>query len=408
MPETKALATRNRLPIGLALAGGGPLGGIYEVGALIALEEALRGFRLTECTTFVGVSSGAFFAAGLAYGLSPRSMHRMFIESDKYDDPFEPEVLLRPAFREYGRRLAAIPGLLKSGLLDYIAAGPKRKIAASLRRLVQALPAGIFDSAPLQAYLARISSVRGYPDDFRQLKRKLYIAATDLDTSERVIFGSPGWDDVPISRAVQASAALPGLFPPVKINGRYYIDGAVQRTLSASAALKDGTKLLFAINPLVPYSANLPADGAERDSLAGGGLLAVLSQTFRSLIHSRMEVGMQRYRHQYPDADIVVVEPRKDDREMFFVNVFSYADRRRLCEHAYQQTRADLLRRAGVLKPVLARHGLFLDEAVLEDETRTLLPRLPAPAPTLQGALQSLTETLGRLEPLLSLTEERA
>lgn len=406
MPETRTLAERNRPPIGVALAGGGPLGGIYEVGALVALDEALRGFRLTDCGVFVGVSSGAFFAAGLANGLSPRAMHRMFIESDKDDDPFEPEVLLRPAFREYGRRIAAIPRLLKSGLLDYVRGGRKRKAAASLRRLVEALPAGIFDSAPLQAYLQRLSISRGFPDDFRELRRKLYIVATDLDTAERVIFGEPGWEDVPISQAVQASAALPGLFPPVKIAGRYYVDGALQRTLNASAALKEGARLLFAINPIVPYKADLlDRDGTE--SLAGRGLLAVLSQTFRSLIHSRMEVGMRRYRHLYPGADIVVIEPQQDDREMFFANVFSYADRRRLCEHAYQQTRADLLRRAGVLKPILARHGLILDEAVLRDTSRTLLPPQEEASPGLQGALEALTETLGKLEPLVRLPEEK-
>jgi predicted acylesterase/phospholipase RssA len=407
MPETHTPAERNRLPIGVALAGGGPLGGIYEVGALMALDEALRGFRLTDCSVFVGVSSGAFFASGLANGLSPRAMHRMFIESDKDDDPFEPEVLLKPAFKEYGRRIASIPRLLKAGLLDYLSGGNRGKAAASLQRLVQALPAGLFDSAPLQAYMQRLADSRGFPDDFRKLRSKLYIVATDLDTAERVVFGSPGWDDVPVSQAVAASSALPGLFPPVKINGRYFVDGALQRTLNASAALKDGVKLLFAVNPLVPYQADLAADRVDTGSLAAGGLLAVLSQTFRSLIHSRMEVGMQRYRHQYPDADIVVIEPRKDDREMFFVNVFSYADRRRLCEHAYQQTRADLLRRAGVLKPTLARHGLILDEAVLRDPNRTLMPRLQADGASLQSALQTLTETLGRLEPLLSLPEKQ-
>ena len=409
MPETlHTPAERNRLPIGVALAGGGPLGGIYEVGALIALDEALRGFRLTDCGTFVGVSSGAFFATGLANGLSPRAMHGMFIESDKDDDPFEPEVLLRPAFKEYGLRIAAIPRLLKAGLLDYVRGGRKRKVAASLRRLAQALPAGIFDSAPLQAYMQRLAESRGFPDDFRKLRRKLYIVATDLDTSERVTFGSPGWDDIPVSQAVQASATLPGLFPPVKINGRYYVDGALQKTLNASAALKDGVKLLFAFNPIVPYKADLPSDRIETESLASRGLLAVLSQTFRSLIHSRMQVGMERYRHLYPDADIVVIEPRQDDREMFFANTFSYADRRRLCEHAYQQTRADLLRRAGVLKPILSRHGLILDESVLSDPSRTLMPHQEAGDPGLQGALQSLTDTLGKLEPLLlRLPEER-
>jgi hypothetical protein len=167
-------------------------------------------------------------------------------------------------------------------------------------------------------------------------------------------------------------------------------------------------KLLFAFNPIVPYKADPPAGRDGTESLANGGLLAVLSQTFRSLIHSRMKVGMERYRHIYPGADIVLIEPRQDDGEMFFVNVFSYADRRRLCEHAYQQTRADLLRRAGVLKPILARHGLILDEAVLRDPRRTLLPQAAENGSSLQSALQTLTETLGRLEPLLQKPEEQA
>ncbi|MGO8952714.1 MAG: patatin-like phospholipase family protein [Rhodomicrobium sp.] len=406
MPEMESL--KSRLPVGVALAGGGPLGGIYEVGALVALDEALRGFRLTDCSVFVGVSSGAFFASGLANGLSPRAMHRMFIESDKADDPFEPEVLLRPAFREYGRRIASLPRLLKSGFADYLRGGWKRNAAASFQGLVQALPAGIFDSAPLQAYLQKLAQSRGYPDDFRKLRGKLFIVATDLDTCELVVFGAPGWDDVPISRAVQASAALPGLFPPVEINGRHYVDGALQRTLNASAALKEGVKLLFAINPLVPFKADTPAQPNDAANLGNGGLVTVLSQTFRSLIHSRMKVGMERYRHTYPDADIVLIEPRRDDREMFFANIFSYADRRRLCEHAYRQTRADLLRRAGALKPVLARHGLVLDEAVLRDRSRTLLARLPGDGPSLETTLHTLTETLGRLEPLLRIPEETA
>ena len=325
-------------------------------------------------------------------------MHRMFIESDKDDDPFEPEVLLKARVQGiWPAHRLAIPAAVESGAAGLferreIEERPRRPCNASCKPC-----RGLFDSAPLQAYMQRLAASRGFPDDFRKLRPKLYIVATDLDTAERVVFGAPGWDDVPVSQAVAASSALPGLFPPVKINGRYFVDGALQQTLNASAALKDGVKLLFAVNPLVPYQADIPADRVDTGSLAAGGLLAVLSQTFRSLIHSRMEVGMQRYRHQYPDADIVVIEPRKDDREMFFVNVFSYADRRRLCEHAYQQTRADLLRRAGVLKPILARHGLILDEAVLRDPNRTLMPRSQADGSSLQSALQTLTETLAGL-----------
>jgi NTE family protein len=396
MPTQK----KKRDPAGVALAGGGPLGGIYEVGALVALDESLKGLRLADCDVFVGVSSGAFFAFGLANGLSPREMHAMFIETTKHDDPFEPEVLMRPALSEYGKRLASLPGLFASALSDYIRGSSKRRAIESFERLSNALPTGLFDGEGLRRYLQRLAATPGLTDDFRDLKRKLYIVATDLDQSSLVAFGSPGYDHVPISRAVQASAALPGLFPPVKIDGRYYVDGALQKTLHASAALKEGVKLLFAINPIVPFRADLPEPGAEGKSLAEGGLVTVLSQTFRSLIYSRMKVGMERYRHQFPDADIVLFEPRRDDHELFFTNVFSYADRRRLCEHAYQQTREDLRRRATSLKPIFARHGVSLDEDVLRDRNRTLMTQ-PSEPRQLENVLDRLADTLGRLEPLL-------
>ena len=245
-----------RSPVGIALAGGGPLGAIYEIGALVALEEALRGIDLTECDVYVGVSSGSFFAAGLASGLSPSTMHGLFIESDNSDDPFEPEVLVRFARREYARRIASLPKLVSKALASYVKA--PFKLLEFFQPVLKALPLGLFDSAPLANYLQRLSHARGLTDDFRKLKHKLYIVATNLDTGEAVTFGAKGFENVPISRAVEASAALPGLFTPVKIGESYYVDGALQKTLHASAALKEGVKLLFAVNPLVPFKAALP------------------------------------------------------------------------------------------------------------------------------------------------------
>ena len=68
--------------IGLALAGGGPLGAIYEIGALCALEESIDGLRFTQCHGYVGVSAGGFVAAGLAIGIGPRELCRSFIENE--------------------------------------------------------------------------------------------------------------------------------------------------------------------------------------------------------------------------------------------------------------------------------------------------------------------------------------
>jgi NTE family protein len=94
----------------------------------------------------------------------------------------------------------------------------------------------------------------GRSNDFRRLQRKLVLVATDLDSGVAAPFGQPGWDHVPISQAVAASAALPGLFPPVPINGRWYVDGALKKTLHATVLLDMQLDLVLCLNPLVPFA----------------------------------------------------------------------------------------------------------------------------------------------------------
>ena len=80
-PVAREAAPRRRMRgVGLALAGGGPLGGIYEVGALVALADSLDGIDFNDLDVYVGVSSGGFVAAALANGISPDQMYRLFID----------------------------------------------------------------------------------------------------------------------------------------------------------------------------------------------------------------------------------------------------------------------------------------------------------------------------------------
>ncbi len=392
---------------GVALAGGGPLGAIYEIGALVALDEALSGLDLADCDVYVGVSSGSFITAGLANGLTPQAMYRRFIATEAADDPFEPDLLMRPALAEYGRRLAALPELFLSAARSYLEAPLSHGFFESFQRLTRAIPAGLFDNAGIGAYLTELFDAPGRTNDFRELRHKLFIVATDLDTGESVPFGTPGREDVPISQAVQASAALPGLFPPVEIGGRHYVDGALIKTLHASVALKEGAKLLVCVNPLVPFNADLAGqrDGGDTSLLVEGGLPVLLAQTFRSIIYSRMQVGMGRYEKEFPDADVVLFEPSRDDVEMFFTNVFSYADRERLSEHAYQRTRAELRRRYDELEPIFARHGIAIDQGALADEGRKLAHCAGSGdargSRGFLGTANRLDDTLDRLEGLL-------
>lgn len=361
--------------IGLALAGGGPLGAIYEIGALAALSESLRGIDFNHADVYVGVSAGAFIAAGLVNGITPHQMSRLFIEGHRSADRFDPAILLRPALREYWERLRSLPPLAAQAAWNYVIR--PGNLMGSIERLGRAIPTGMFSGAEVDRYLKRVFDQPGRSNDFRHLPHKLYLVATDLDTGESVPFGSPGTEHVPISTAVQASTALPGVFPPVRIDGSYFVDGALRKTLHASVALDHDIDLLFCLNPLVPYDSRPTHRARDRDHRLGklveGGLPVVLAQTYRSIIHSRLDTGMERYKTVYPDTDIVLFEPNRSDADMFFTNLFSYSSRRRLCEHAYQKTRHELWERRHDLAPRLARHGIAIDADVLRDESMSLI-----------------------------------
>ena len=393
-------------PIGVALAGGGPLGMVYELGALRALEESIAGLDLHALDVYVGVSAGSVVAACLANGFTATQQCRVLVQNESEAFPLDPGRFLRPAFREYLRRSRRAPGLAMKALGDLLRKPFDGGLMQSLNRLAAAVPAGIFDNEGIHRVLEDAFAARGKTNDFRRLKAQLYLVAVDLDSGESVRFGAPGYDHVPISRAVQASTALPGLYPPVVIDGEYYVDGALQRTLHASAALEDGVHLLFCINPIVPLDARVadPVPELPGGSLTQGGLVAVLGQTFRALVHSRMSVGMAQYRRRFPDRDILLLEPERSDARLFFTNVFSFSNRHRVCEQAYQTTRRDLLAHRTTLSPVLERHGLSLRLDVLQDRQRHFDTGLgPDPEAARLARLRNavtnrLSDTLDRLQ----------
>ena len=270
--------------IALALAGGGPLGAIYEIGALCALQDSLLGLDFNRLQHYVGVSAGGFIAAGLANGITPQQLFTLFIEDRKRQtEIFDPAVLLRPAFAEFFSRSLLLPELMV-GMAWQSTVG-RKSLMRALERLSPSLPTGLFSNAQIHTELSRLFSRPGRSNDFRQLKSRLTLVATHLDSSTAVAFGRPGWDHVPISRAVQASAALPGLFPPVEIDGQHFVDGALIKTMHASVALDEGVDLMLCLNPLVPFDATAPVVASQRimpwtaaepiPRIAAGGLPSV-------------------------------------------------------------------------------------------------------------------------------------
>jgi NTE family protein len=420
VPDTGAgLTSAAQSPrVALALAGGAPQGAIYEIGALRALDEACDGLDLNRLFIYVGVSAGAVITACLANDLTTAQMCRAIASHEPGEHPFVPETFLTPAARNLWRSARRVPGLLGEALWEYARGRGERSLLGSLTRLGRALPVAAFDNEPIRVYLEKIYNLKSRTDDFRQLGKRLVIVAADLDSGLPVRFGEGGLDHVPISRAVQASTALPGLYPPVEIEGRHVVDGILLKTLHASVALDAGAGLVVCINPIVSVdTAHAVESGLlERGNLIERGLVPVLSQSLRTLVHSRLEAGMAAYASKYGNADVLLLEPERDDYLMFFTNIFGFSERRAVCEHAYRSTRHYLLAHFDQLSAVFARHGVILRRDALVEE-RDLWEQVglgglrsePAPeSPAVPAVVRRLDDALRRLDQLLARQPEVA
>jgi NTE family protein len=275
----------------------------------------------------------------------------------------------------------------------------------------------LFDNEPIRSYLEKIYNLHSRTDDFRRLGKRLVIVAADLDSGQAVRFGEPGLDHVPISVAVQASTALPGLYPPVEVDGRLMVDGVLLKTLHASVALEAGAGLVICVNPIVSVDTTHAVEAGllRPRSLIERGLPSVLSQTLRTMVRSRLEVGMAAYRGRYR-SDVLLLEPEHDDYLMFFTNIFGFSERRAVCEHAYRSTRHHLLARYDEIAPLFARHGVTLRREVLEEDRNLweqvgLEPvarsRSAWNAAANQDVMGRLDDALRRIENLVQQAEER-
>jgi predicted acylesterase/phospholipase RssA len=287
------------------------------------------------------------------------------------DDPFLPQVFFMPAYREWISRAVRVPVLVGEAVKSFVR---RRSLLRALRHFASAVPVAIFDNEPIRRSIHNAFTRHGRTDDFRELRHRLIIVATDLGTGEPVRFGDRPWDHIPISTAIQASTALPGVYPAVWIEGHQCVDGVLLKTVHASVAFDAGSDLVLCVNPIVPVdtSAGTRSGLLPEGVLVRHGLPTLISQTFRTMIHSRLQAGFAAYEARYENADFLLFEPERDLYEMFFSNIFSLSSRRAVCELAYQATRRDLIRREDGLAPILAKHGLALRERVLHDAARTV------------------------------------
>jgi predicted acylesterase/phospholipase RssA len=393
--------------IALVLAGGAVSGGAFKVGGLKALNDFLVDRKITDMDMYVGLSAGAILGASLAAGVTPDEMIKVLDGSSTRLDQLRPFDFYNPNLAEFATRPAkfaydvasyvpsiaydfgaALPGLsdaMRAPLTDFARrpsysrfeaavlalvahVSPKRDIPA----LTNHIPSGLFDNASLERWLRRSLERIKMPNDFRSFARKrsseLYITACDLDTAERTIFGSDENAEVTISQAVQASTALPIFYKPARLNGVDYVDGGVRHTANIDIAIEKGADLIICYNPFRPFLNRIDADDGNASYFAEGrylsdrGLKVVLNQVFRTLLHSRLKLGIQRYladdRFQ---GDIVLLEPRERDANYFATNPLAFWKRSEAVEHGFESVRMTVEQNYDQLQTVFQRYGLRLD-----------------------------------------------
>ena len=349
----------------LVLGGGGFTGGVYEIGALRALDLLSVNQSINDFDVYVGTSAGALIASFAANGITPEQMMR--VVNDQVPTPFadiDYGSMLRPNLREFVTKGVRFP----LGLARILREIPHSLLHLSPMELVVALtdllPSGIYTGSGIEDYVREVLSAEGRTDDFRELHRELYLAATDLDTCERIVLGTDGWDDVPISSAVRASAALPMIYQPHVVRDRELIDGGIVSTTNLDIAVEAGAKLVVVVNPLVPYvndfQAEMPhlfGDGRPQ-RVSDLGFSKIGYQTFKLIAYQRLHEMARTWEDRYPGVDIVLIEPEPDDRLMFETDILDYSSRIDIARHGFQSVTMHLADQYEHLSEVAARHGI--------------------------------------------------
>jgi len=348
----------------LVLGGGGFPGAVYEIGALRALDLLSVNRTVNEFDVYVGTSAGAFVSAAVANGVTPEEMMRVIVQ--QVPTPFPDarvSALLRPNYREFLAKGLVLPVRIAQLVHRLVRDLGEISAVDVVFGLAESLPSGLYSGEGIERYVRRILSDPDRVDDFRLLESELYIAATDLDTCERIVFGREGWRDVPISTAVSASSALPMIYKPVTVKDRELVDGGIVSTTNLDIAVEAGAKFIVVVNPLVPYVNELSDEDRVGDSrrkrrVSDMGFAQIGYQTFKLLAHQRLHEIAQRWGERYPGVDIILIEPAADDELMFETNIMSYASRVDIARHGFQSVTLKLAHDYPRFKRICAKHGI--------------------------------------------------
>jgi NTE family protein len=313
---------------GLVLGAGGVLGGAWLTGALHALARETE-WDPGSADYVVGTSAGAMIGSLLAAGVPP-----WFMVAHSRGESFEgltgpdgrPAAEADRAAGAIFRLHRGIPGIGPGSLRMAFTALSNPLRHTPLQLLAGWLPAGLLSTEPL-------NEVVGRAVDGDWVEHPNFWAVTcDYRSGRRVPFGREGSPRARIADAVAASCAIPGVYRPVEIGGRRYVDGGVCSASSLDLLAGRDLDLVICLNPL-SGAAGTPADprdwfGAVSRG-ANGRRLADEARKVRRL-----------------GTEVLTIEPTPDDLRAMGRNLMSAKRRQQVIETA-ERTVLEQLRRPG-------------------------------------------------------------
>ncbi len=208
----------------LVLGGGGITGIAWEIGVLAGLAEA--GVDLSGADLVVGTSAGSVVGAQLTGGAELEALYARQLEP--------------PAHEKVAR-------MTRAGLVRYgVAMLRSRGRDVEFRRRVGALALAAEKAGATPSEQERLDVIGSRLVSTEWPDRPLVITAVDVATGEFHPFDRDS--GVPLLLAVAASCAVPGVYPPVTIDGRRYIDGGMRS--AANADLAQGCERLVVLAPI--------------------------------------------------------------------------------------------------------------------------------------------------------------
>ena len=359
----------------LVLAGGGMTGAAYEIGALTALNRLfLSGFSTSDFDVYVGTSAGSIIATLMASCVQPVDIFQAIVNNQSSVFNWRREDIYRLDKRELWSNL----GKIFQNALKIFRRYRLKQWDLSLREIIQIvqeqLPAGLYSLEPMQTYFCRSFRESGIKDDFGKIDASLCIIAYDLDTMERVIFGSTDYDHMHICSAIAASCAYPLFFRPFQMENRYYIDGSVGRADHIDVAIDHGAGLIIVVNPRVPIDNQtedtcLPSLSLNQCSnISDLGVTFAWEQAQRIENREKMSMALELIRLKHPDTDIIVFEPGKKEALHFFQGPMSHHAKTYIMMSAYHQTLVQILAHFEEYRRVFSRHGVDISKNDLKTD----------------------------------------